>query len=347
MSAQRWCRSAKGVVALLAAGLLATSCFLVRETVNDSPSIRWFLFSNFGASRICPEMLKRGAPLRLGAQDAIAGRFFPSQCQSSVDDATQTLTLHFAGSGYAWTPVAGRLGFSCTLKVEYRPDFFMAEDALYVWARTNRIVQGPDFAISSIENPVVDWAAQGPAGYLAQTFGQQIITSKVAEGFTVVRTDSGDDFAMGILQPPQRPRHPFNTSDNNYVIANDAADVRVGQADFIGPIEVADEDQMVLLRWRAAGTRSDALVYARGVADPMRLTYEQGGGIVPPAVPPLAQWVLEVGETTHRLKLPPGQYMLVVDNSDRLGQVTPPWNPLAGMGSGALSFSYIIELADE
>jgi hypothetical protein len=166
-------------------------------------------------------------------------------------------------------------------------------------------------------------------------------------GFTVVRTDSGDDFAMGILQPPQRPAHPFNTSEENFVIANDSTQVRVGQADFIGPFQVVDEDQVLLLRWRASGVRADALIYPRAVADPLRLTYEQGGGLVPPQMPPSAQWAFELGETTQRMKLPPGEYMLVVDNSDRLGQVAPAWNPLAAVGAGALSLAYILELAEE
>lgn len=327
--------------------LVLSACALFRAAINDSPQIRWFLFSNFGASRICPEMQQRGAPLKLDG-NAATGRFFPSQCQSQVDDATQTVTVHFAGTGYAWTPVAGRIGFSCVVKVEYRPDFAMTEDALYVWARTNRIVEGPTFAVSSIENPVVDWAAQGPAAYLAQSFGQQLISSKLAEGFTVVRTDQGDDFTLGILTPPARPRHPFQASgDEHFLAANDSTLVRVGQADFIGPFEVADEDQILLMRFRASGTRADAFIYPRTFADPMRLTYEQGGGLVLPTVRPAVQWVLELGEYTQRFKLPPGQYVLVVDNSDRIGQVAPSWNPFAQMGSGALGLDYVIELAEE
>jgi hypothetical protein len=325
---------------------LVAGCSLFRSAINDSPGIRWFLFSNFGASHICPEMQKRGAALKL-TSDEISGRFFPSQCQSQVDDATQTVSVHFAGTGYAWTPVAGRIGFSCVVKVEYRPDFTMTEDALYVFGRMNRIVEGPTFTVLSIENPMVDWAAQGPAGYLAQTFGQQLVSSKLAEGFTVVRTDEGDDFTLGILYPPARPRHPFNTSEGNFVVANEATQVRAGQADFVGPFQVADVDQVLLLRWRSAGVQSEGFIYPRAFADPMRLTYEQGGGLIAPTVVPSAQLAFPLGETSTRMKLPPGEYVMVIDNSDRLGQIAPPWNPLAVVGSGAASLAYIIELADE
>jgi hypothetical protein len=330
------------LVALTPAG-----CGLFRATINDSPQIRWFLFSNFGAARICPEMQQRGAPLRLES-NAASGRFFPSQCQALVDDATQTVSVHFAGTGYVWTPVAGRIGFSCVVKVEYRPDFALTEDALYVWARTNRIVEGPTFSVLSVENRVVDWAAQGPAAYLAQSFGQQVVSSKLAEGFTVVRTDQGDDFTLGLLTPPARPRHPFQASgDEHFLVANDSTLVRVGQADFIGPFEVADEDQVLLTRFRVSGARADAFIYPRTFVAPMRQTYEQGGGLIAPTVAPTAQWVLELGEYPQRFKLAPGQYFLVVDNSDRLGQAAPAWNPLAPVGSGAVGLDYVLELAEE
>ena len=68
------------------------------------------------------------------------------------------------------------------------------------------------------------------------------------------------------------------------MIANEATQVRAGQADFVGPFQVADTDQFLLLRWRAAGVQSEGFIYPRTFADPMRLTYEQGGGLVAPSV---------------------------------------------------------------
>jgi hypothetical protein len=64
-------------------------------------------------------------------------------------------------------------------------------------------------------------------------------------------------------------------------------------------------------------------------------------------VAPTAHWVLEIGEYPQRFKLAPGQYFLVVDNSDRLGQAAPAWNPLAPVGSGAVGLDYVLELAEE
>jgi hypothetical protein len=46
----------------------------------------------------------------------------------------------FTGSGYAWTPIAGRVGFSVHAGVEYRADFSLQSDAMYVWARSERML---------------------------------------------------------------------------------------------------------------------------------------------------------------------------------------------------------------
>src|ERR1044071_9535068 len=110
-------------------GLCTTSCGLFKGPVNASPELRWWLFSNFGAQRMCPEMLKRGAPLKHSATGNAIGRFFPERCSNQVNDAAQTVTLAFSGTGFAWTPVAGGVGFAVSATIDYRMDFFMAEDA--------------------------------------------------------------------------------------------------------------------------------------------------------------------------------------------------------------------------
>src|SRR4051812_30441336 len=115
------------VAALVLLGV--TGCGLFRGSVNASPELRWFLFSNFGAQRMCPEMLKRGAPLKLAANGNAIGRFFPERCTAQVNDAAQTVTLAFSGTGFAWTPLAGRVGFAVSATIDYRMDFFLGEDA--------------------------------------------------------------------------------------------------------------------------------------------------------------------------------------------------------------------------
>ncbi len=335
------------VLGLLLVALVGVGCPCVNSYVNASPSLRWWLFSNFGAQRMCPEMLKRGAPLKLSPNGNTIGRFFPEQCHYDVNDQAQTIAIHFSGTGYAWTPVAGRMGFSAAVSVEYRPDFYMADDAVYVYAKFSRLIYGPDFKIGSVENKVVNWATtQTPVGYLANTFGNQVVQSQLNSGFTVVHSDEGDDFSLGILQPPARPKHPFNTSgSDHYVFANETTEVHYGQVDFLGPFEVADTDQALFLRFSVQGPQVEALVVTRSVGDTWRNGLQLGAALGPPPQPPVAGFPLPPGnEVQQKLKLPPGQYYVVVDNSAAVGQVAPAWNPLAVVGGATTNVSYSAEL---
>jgi hypothetical protein len=330
---------------LAGAGLLA--CGLFRGAVNQSPEIRWWLFSSFGAQRLCPEMLKRSAPLRLTPGGSVIGRLYPSGCQHRVDDARRTVSLEFMGTGYAWTPIAGRVGFSMHAGVEYRADFSLQSDAMYVWARAERLLFAPQFQVGSIENRLVDWAHdQGPVGYLANTFGAQIASSQLMSGFTVVRTEAGDAFTLGILQPPERPRQPFNAGgEDRVLVESDTAEVRVEQVDFIGPVLIEAEPQNVYFRYRLSGPPGEAFLYSRSAADALREQLQTGAPLTQPPEPPLMVFALRPGAGEEQsFRLPRGQYVFVVDHSSRLGSVNPPWNPLNTVGANPLSISYRIEL---
>ena len=336
--------SAAVVFAALAAG-----CGLFRGHVNASPNLRWWLFSHFGADKMCPEMLKRGAPLALVPGGNTLGRFFPTTCRTIVNDGQQTVAVDFAGTGYAWTPIAGRVGFSMQAVVEYRPDFRLEDDATYVFARMNRVVAGPNFALGAVENPMVDWASRTPAGYMANTFGSQIVQSQLASGFTVVRTDDGDDFTLGILMPPARPKRPFNLEDDDRItLANETTEVRAGQVDFVGPLEVADTDQALFVRTRVTGPAIDALVIPRSLGDPWREGLQRGAALAPPPGSPLATLTIQPGNAAaeQRIPLPPGQYYLVLDNSNRVGSVAPPWTPINVLGASTAVVACAVELGD-
>ena len=79
-AARRVPGSRRLVPAVLVLAAAAVSCGLFRGAVNDSPSIRWWLFSTFGAERMCPEMLKRSAPLRLVNGGNVIGRAGGARC---------------------------------------------------------------------------------------------------------------------------------------------------------------------------------------------------------------------------------------------------------------------------
>jgi hypothetical protein len=325
--------------------LCTASCGLFRGSVNASPELRWFLFSNFGAQRVCPEMLKRGAPLKLAPNGNVIGRFFPERCTAQVNDAAQTVTLAFSGTGFAWTPVAGRVGFAVSATLDYRMDFFMAEDATYVWAKPARIVYGPEFRMGAIENKLVDFAAQGPGGYMVTTFGSQIVQGQLSGGFTVVHTDQGDEFSIGILQPPQRPHTYFAAGNGRVSLERDTTEVRVDQMDLIGPLEVSSGGQALFLRFQLTGPAVDAMLIRRGAGDLWRSGLQLGADLGPPPEMPLSAFTLQPGQEARQIvPLPPGQYYLVLDNSQRMGAVNPPWSPLGIVGGNAAVMAYAVEV---
>jgi hypothetical protein len=339
----------RAAIVLLGLGLasLLAGCGWLKGPINASPALRWWLFSNFGASRMCPEMLKRSTPLRLAAGGNAVGRFFPEQCHVAVNDQAQTVTIDFSGTGYGWTPVAGRVGFWAGAAIEYRMDIFLDDDAVYIWARTARILKGPEFKMGSIEYKLANFAAQGPGGYLLNTFGAQLMQSQLAAGFTVVHTDDGDEFALGHLSPPQRPPSPFTKGDDRFVFANEVTEVRNEQVDFLGPFEVVNGDQALFLRLIVTGPAVDVLIVSRSTGDVWRSGLQLGTPLGPPPQPPLSTWSVQPGgEQKQMLRLPPGQYYAVIDNSSRVGSVNPPWNPLGVVGGNVAVVAYIAELGE-
>jgi hypothetical protein len=334
----------------LVAALLLAGCGLFRSAINDSPNIRWWLFSTFGAERMCPEMLKRSAPLRLTNGGHVIGRLFPTACQHHIDEQRRTVSLEFTGTGYAWTPIAGRVGFSTHAGVEYRADFSLQDDSMYVWARTERLLFAPEFRVGSIENRLVDWAQnQSPVGYLTNTFGAQITSSQLLSGFTVVRSSEGDAFALGILLPPERPRQPFGSGgEGRWLVDADTAEVRVEQIDFLGPIVVEDSGQSLYFKYALTGPQAEALLWSRADADAWRERLQMGTPLAPPPTPAILGFALAPGAPQEqRVPLPPGQYVLVIDNSSRVGRVNPPWNPLLNaVGANPVVLSYRLELGE-
>jgi hypothetical protein len=334
---------------LLALGsvFFTVGCGWLKGPVNASPSLRWWLFSNFGAQRLCPEMMKRSAPLRLMQGGNAVGRFFPDGCNTNVNNATQTVTLNFSGSGYAWTPVAGRVGFTAGAAIDYRMDFYMAEEAVYIWAVPAQVLRGPEFKVGGIEYPLANFAAQGPGGYLVNTFGAQLMQSQLAAGFTVIHGDDGDEFTLGRLSPPQRVPSPFVRGKERFSMANETTEIKSGQIDFLGPFEIVDGDQALFLRTRLTGPSVDVVVVSRSVGDVWRKGLEMGAPLGPPPSPPVSGWVLTPGpERQDTLRLPPGQYYVAIENGTRVGSVNPPWSPLGVIGGNVAVIAYMAELGE-
>ena len=320
-------------------------CAWFRSSINSSPGIRWWLFANFGANQICPQVLSSGVGLRLNNTGDIVGRFFPNRCEYRVNDASQTVTVSFGGTGFAWTPIAGRVGFAASATVEYRMDFKLTDDATYVYGVVASNPIPPQFQIGAVENTLVNWATKTPVGYLANAFGSQILSGELAAGFTAIRSDSGDEFALGHLDPPARPRKPFGLSGKDRVLCvSETAELHPGQVDMAGPVKVTEADQALYLHVHVDGSAMEGFIWPKSVIDPWREGLQTGAPLTLPPQAPNAQFMLNPGANQLRIPLRPGSYMVVLDMSSQLGQVNPRFNPLDILGTGANRVSFSVEL---
>lgn len=311
-------------VLVLALAFVGAGCPCVRSAVNASPELRWWLFSTYGANKICPEMLKRGVPLKLPQLGAASvGRFFPNQCFVQVDEAKRSIVMSASGTGYATLPVARRVGFYVGMTVEYVPDFRLESDATYVWGKFSRFVSPPDLRIVGVENAVVNLATRTPAGDVATALGNGLVASEIGRGFTVVRQDDGDDFTLGHLEPPLKPARQFVSGKDHVVLASDLTQVPPQSRDYLGPFEIPNRDAALFFRAKVDGTPLVFSVVERSVGETWRRSYEAAQPIAPAPGPLAAQGTLAVGESNLRFPLPQGTYYVVIEN-----QAAAPFAPL-------------------
>lgn len=334
------------LVALIALSLSLSGCTGI---INNNPELRWQLFSLFGASKICPEMLKRGVSVRLQERSPAIGRFFPMQCTYTVDNSRQVVTVSIAGTGYGYLMPAKRVGFSLSASVEYRPDFVIAGDDLYLWAKLNRMVDGPRFKLGYVENPIVDVAANVPPfGSIANFLGNQVVTSAMTQGFTVIHNeDKGDDFTLGLIYPPQRPHHPFQiTTSERFTFANETINVQGNGRDFLGPFEITSVGQALYLTMTLQGPAVDVMIVDKATGDLWRDMYQTGKPLSGPPGLVLGGGPLQPGPVDNRrYALQPGLYYVVIDNTPFAGMVSPVgslFNPLNGTMA---EISYVAQLS--
>jgi hypothetical protein len=339
-------RLASVLLFAVASSFAAVGCPCVDDTINSSPWLKWKIFAIFGAGKLCGEMTKRGAPLRLLDGAPVIGRFYPSACQSVTNDDRQTVTLQFSGDGYAWTPITKRMSFSNAATVEYKPDFNKDGGTIYVWFRPVNITP-PTFQVGFVEQPVVGAAtALTPLGTFANMFGQEIVSSELGRGFTVIHESAGDDFAMGILKAGERPQHPYEMHGSDRVMfLNETAEVHANTLDFLGPFEIDSKGRMLFVRIRSAGIALDVAVMPRAAGDAWRRQYQNNPGVPLPPQPPIVSGVVPPDVDADRsVALPPGQYYVVIDNSPFVGQAAPP--PSGPLFDSVARVSYVISMGD-
>ena len=303
------------MLVVLALAVSGVGCPCVRNAVNADAGLRWWLFSNFGASKVCPEMLKRGVPLKVAllGPDSV-GRYFPAQCATHINDQEHSMVVDVTGSGYIVLPFTRRVGFYCGLSVEYKPDFRLEEDATYVWGRFSRVISPPDLRLLGVENQVINLATQTPLGDLATVLGRGVVESEIAKGFTVVRLDDGDDFALGTLNPPERPKRYFKGVGDHVVLESNVTDLATASRDYLGPFAVEQSNAALYARFRVAGAPVDYILVDRQTGDAWRSPYESARPMAASPGPTIAYGQAAAGEMTRAFPVDPGSYYLVVEN---------------------------------
>jgi hypothetical protein len=312
------------VVWIMAFAIAASGCGAI---LNNDPNLRWWAFKTFGAQRVCPEMLKASVPLRFQEGQPITGRYFPTSCTHSINDQNRSILVNVSGTGYAYMPTVKRIGFNLSVSVEYAFDYRFEDDGVWAWGKLTRVAAGPDFRIVSVENKIADIATiLTPAGTAANSVGGQVVTGFLQRGFTVIENDDGSkEFSLGVLPPGRHPLRPIevDADDEALTFANETTQVAAGQRDFLGPFEVADDDQAIQLKGSLTGNAVELMVYTKAAADGWREAWQQGGGVAPMSMP-ITSAPIQPGPFSKRFKLRPGVYYVVVDNTASAGQVSPP-----------------------
>jgi hypothetical protein len=316
--------------------------------IND-PSNRTLRRSimQFGLDQFCAQMLRRSAPLKLTPDAPVVGRFYPQHCRQGVLD-NGDLWTQFDGFGYAWTTFSKKVGFTSAATIQYNQDFRCADDnSIYAYFDT-RAVTPPDFQLRVIEQPVANLMSDWIKPY-ADDFGRQMVSGKLAQGFTVIRGDDGStDFDVGHLPLGTRPARPFNLhGSNRIVLESDRTSVYVNERDFIGPFAVEDSNRAIYLTMQLDGQPAvNVALVAKNEGDASLQLYVNFGPAGPFAYPPrFADVVLYGVQYQRAVPVPAGMYYVVIDNTSVSGR--SPMSTILPFGVDAAAVvSYAIQIGD-
>jgi hypothetical protein len=307
---------------------------LMPEVVNDphNLSLRRALLA-YGMGNVCDEIRGRYMPLRLGDEEPVAGRFFPTAC-TAKEMPDHTLYVQIGGHGYVWTEQAQRIGFEAGAAVAYDVDFLLHGSSTYVYFRVKGTAP-PTFVTKMVEQSQVAMfnrvfgAAHGQSP--TDSFGGQVMAAQMARGFTVIRDASGGiEQGVGVVPPGNHPPGGFLGLDHSRpILANERIELHQNQRDFLGPFVVPPGKRLgVTLNVTGAAPAIDVLVVPRAPGDAWLAAYTHAREVTPPPVAPVFDDVVPAGGMYSRaLQLPPGAYYLVLDNTATAGRTSLPTAP--------------------
>jgi hypothetical protein len=342
------------VAAAIGAVSLASACSpnavcKLGGPIND-PSNRTLRrnIMSYGLGQFCEQMITRNAPLTLAPDPSVVGRFFPQHCAQQVLD-NGDLWVHFDGFGYAFTSLSRKVTFTSAATIQYNQDFKCADDSsIYAYFDT-RTASPPDFQLGQIEQPMAN-LVQGWIKPFADSFGQQMVSGQIGQGFTVIQDPSGStDFTVGHLPLGQRPFHPIDAHGNDRVTyENLRTAVHAGERDFIGPIKIDGSGRALFLQMHVdAPTPIDVFVVPKFEGDPSLQLYTQYPAAGPLAYPPRTADVVQPGTNYQRtVPLGAGMYYVIIDNTASAGQVQPAPALFGVVGDTPAVVSYAIQIGD-
>jgi hypothetical protein len=318
--------------------------------IND-PSNRTLRRSimSFGLGQFCQQMTTRNAPLTLAPDPSVIGRFFPQHCSQQVLD-NGDLWVHFDGFGYAFTSLSRKVTFTSAATIQYNQDFKCADDAsIYAYFDTRSAVAPPEFALNQIEQPMAN-LVQGWIKPFADSFGQQMVSGQLGQGFTVIQDTSGStDFTVGHLPLGQRPFHPIDAHGSSRVTyENLRTAVHSNERDFIGPITIDGSGRALFMQMHLEGAPAvDVFVVPKFEGDASLQLYYQYAATGPLAYPPRFAEVVQAGADYQRaVPLAAGMYYVVIDNTPSAGQAAPAPSLFGVVGDTPAVVSYAIQIGD-
>jgi hypothetical protein len=339
-----------GRVVVGALGASAVGCgppyCTFRGTINEpaSRTMRRSMLKK-GMGDFCQKLLERNAPLRLSADSPVIGRFYPQQCTAPEGD---DLYVNLSGFGYGYTNVSKKTSFTASASALYRYDFLVTEGDrcdVYAYFRTSRL-DASNFAVHRIEGTAA--SALNVFTGMGDSFGKQLITKKLTEGFTVIHQSdtNSDEFGLGILPLGHRPFHPYQVHGADRITyENERTEVHQNQRDFVGPINVEDASRALFVTATMDGAPAiDMLILRKPEGDASLQLYYEYAAAGPLAGAPIAGEVMRQGiETQRAIPVPPGMYYVVFDNTPSAGQVAPP---ISTLDDRAAVVNYLIQIGD-
>lgn len=325
------------------AGCPESAVCTFRGSIND-PANRTMRRSlmNKGLGEFCTRMRGRSVPLRMYPESPAVGRFFPQDCaRKELDNGDQY--VEFAGFGYAYTNVSKKLTFTMSAAVEYNQDFLVSDKpcAVYAYFRPRNVVKS-DFRTRQVENAMASLA--NTLTGVGDSFGKNLVSGRLAEGFTVIREGEQEDFSFGIVPLGKKPARAFAGSSERLTYENERVEVSAGQRDFIGPISITEGGRAVFVQANLDGASALHIALLSKEVGEASLAAHFNAQTVPPlSGPPVAFGIAQQRVPfAATFPVPPGTYYVVLDNNVRTGSVLTP----NAQSMPAAVVSYLVQIGD-